>query len=265
MTDIHLQPEKNAVEGFKLAIDSVNKLKPDFVITGGDLIMDALEANYGRADSLYQLYMKTIKNVEVPVYNTLGNHEVFAWYKGSGADTLHPEKGKTMFQNRLGKTYYSFDHKGWHFLILDSVEEAEDDEGYVGGISQDQLEWIKEDLSKIQKDVPICVSVHIPVLTIMTQIYYGGTNKPIGKGLAITNFKDLLELFDEHNLKLVLQGHTHILEDIYIDGIHYLTSGAVSGRWWTGDLEGCEEGFLLLKVKGDEFDWEYVDYGWTVE
>ena len=29
LTDIHLQPELNAVEGFKQAIDTVNKLNPD--------------------------------------------------------------------------------------------------------------------------------------------------------------------------------------------------------------------------------------------
>jgi len=42
LTDIHVQPEKSAMTGFQQAIDSVNKLNPDFVITGGDLIMYAL-------------------------------------------------------------------------------------------------------------------------------------------------------------------------------------------------------------------------------
>ena len=56
MADIHLTPERNAVQGFKKAIKTVNNLAPDFVITGGDLIMDALEQTYERADSLYNLY-----------------------------------------------------------------------------------------------------------------------------------------------------------------------------------------------------------------
>ena len=62
MTDIHIQPEENAVAGFTQALDSVNKLNPDFILTGGDLIMDALGQSYGRADSLYNLYMEVIKN-----------------------------------------------------------------------------------------------------------------------------------------------------------------------------------------------------------
>lgn len=39
LTDIHVQPETRATEGFKAAITEVNKLKPEFVITGGSLWM----------------------------------------------------------------------------------------------------------------------------------------------------------------------------------------------------------------------------------
>ena len=42
MTDIHLQQELRAEEGFAKAIAKVNDLNAEFVITGGDLIMDAL-------------------------------------------------------------------------------------------------------------------------------------------------------------------------------------------------------------------------------
>jgi len=52
LTDIHLQPELEAVEGFRKAIDTINALHPDFVLTGGDLVMDALDETYGRADPL---------------------------------------------------------------------------------------------------------------------------------------------------------------------------------------------------------------------
>ncbi|MFO7670024.1 MAG: hypothetical protein R6W31_10235, partial [Bacteroidales bacterium] len=40
LTDIHLQPELNAVAGFQKAIDTINQIRPDFVLTGGDLVMD---------------------------------------------------------------------------------------------------------------------------------------------------------------------------------------------------------------------------------
>jgi Icc protein len=80
MSDIHVQFEQNAPQGFKQAIDSINKINPDFVITGGDLIMDALGQSYGRADSLYNLFGELTKNLKMPVYNTMGNHEIYGLY-----------------------------------------------------------------------------------------------------------------------------------------------------------------------------------------
>ena len=66
LTDIHVEPERHAEEGFLQAIDSVNKLSPDFVITGGDLIMDALGQSYGRVDSLYNIYTTMVKGFHMP-------------------------------------------------------------------------------------------------------------------------------------------------------------------------------------------------------
>jgi len=51
--------------------------------------MDALGQTYGRSDSLYNLYEETIKNLEMPIYHTMGNHEVFGLYERSGIDTFN--------------------------------------------------------------------------------------------------------------------------------------------------------------------------------
>jgi hypothetical protein len=64
------------------------------------------------------------------------------------------------------------------------------------------------------------------------------------------------------NLKLVLQGHQHYYEDLLVDGVHFITGGAVSASWWDGPLGPLEEGFVMIRVYGDKFRTEYVDYGW---
>jgi Icc protein len=133
MTDIHIEPGQNAPQGFKQAMDSINLLKPDFVITGGDLIMDALGQKYSRADSLYNLYGQLIKDLKMPVYNTMGNHEIYGLYKESGADRTNPEFGEKMFEKRLGKSYYSFEHKGWKFYIINSIEDTRRN-SYIGWV-----------------------------------------------------------------------------------------------------------------------------------
>ena len=263
LTDIHLQYKSNAVEGFKQAIDTINIINPDFVITGGDLIMDALGQTYGRADSLYNLYTEVTKDFNMPLYNTLGNHEIYGIYKKSGADKTHPEYGEKMFEKRLGNSYYAFDHKGWKFIIINSVEDTKRNR-YIGLIDEEQIEWIKEELQNTDSSTPIVISTHIPFITIYNQIYAGST-VPNDSSLVVANSKEVLEIFKDHNLKLVLQGHLHTVEDICVDGVHFITGGAVSARWWSGANRGFEEGFVLISVKGDNFDWQYLDYGWEVK
>jgi 3',5'-cyclic AMP phosphodiesterase CpdA len=260
MTDIHLQPEAKAVEGFHMAIDTVNKLNPDFVLTGGDLIMDALGQSWDRADQLYKIYKDASAAFKMPVYNTMGNHEIFGIYARSGIDPSHPEYGESMYEQRIGKRYYSFDHKGWHFMILDGIEDT-GESSYIGYIDQEQMDWIRTDLQGISDSIPIAISTHIPLITAATQLEYGSL-KPNGKGTVVNNTIEVLELFENHNLKLVLQGHLHLIEDIYAQGIHFITGGAVSARWWSGPYNGMEEGFMLFHVKDDKFSWEYIDYGW---
>ena len=261
MTDIHVQPEHQAAEGLLKAIEVTNSLNPDFVITGGDLIMDALGQTKERADSLYQLYIELEKNFNMPVYNTPGNHEHYAFYKKEEISRDDPDYGDKMFERYIGKTHYSFDHKGWHFIILNSIMETEE-RGYRGGVSPDQIEWLENDLKGIDKDTPIVMSVHIPLVTAMNQYREGGLTVT-GKGSVINNSKEVLDLFTDKNLKLVLQGHLHYLEDIYMMGkTHFITGGAVSSDWWRGPRFGMEEGFVRIKVDGDDFTWEYIDFGW---
>ena len=264
MTDIHIQPERNAIEGFKKAIDKVNEMNPDFVLTGGDLIMDALATGYDRADSLYNIYKENVKLINAPVYNTIGNHEVFGWYEKSGVDRNHPEFGKSMYLKRIGKTYYSFTFKNIKIFVLDSIEETPEKGRYYGFINKEQIEWLKDELSKTDTSMILIVSSHIPLLTSFSQVR-NGAMAANERGLVVENSKQVLDLFKGHNLRLVLQGHLHFFEDINIQNkIRFITGGAVSARWWTGQNEGLEEGFVLVKIKDGEIKAEYIDYGWNV-
>ncbi|MCK5068353.1 MAG: metallophosphoesterase, partial [Bacteroidales bacterium] len=222
LTDIHLQPERGAETGFQWAINEVNKRNPDFVLTGGDMVMDVLNQSYGRSDSLYNLYIKLSGNFKMPVYNTVGNHEVYGWHRNEKGIEQHPEFGKKMFETRLGERYYSFNHKGWHFIILDAIYRGEEG-GYIGRVDEEQIIWLAEELQKVDKETPIAVSVHIPFITSATQLMRGSMAAN-SEGSVINNSLEVLGLFSEHNLRLVLQGHLHYLEDIYVQNqVHFIT------------------------------------------
>ncbi len=263
VTDIHVTEDRHADEGLIQAIDTINKIAPDFVITGGDNIMDALGQTPGRSDTAYTLFSETMKNLKVPFYSTMGNHEVFGLYESSGVKPTDEEYGKQMYENRLAKRYYSFDHKGWHFIVLDAIGFT-DDRHYYGHIDEEQLEWLKSDLEKTGKETPVVVSTHIPLLSIGAQIMSDPT-AGFSKSEVVTNANDVRKILEQHNTKIVLQGHLHFLEDIDYNGIHYITGGAVSAEWWTGPRFGMEEGFLKVDVSGDNFTWDYIDFGWETK
>ena len=263
MTDIHVEPERHATDGLLQAIDTINKLKPDFVLTGGDNIMDALGQNWERSDSLYNLFKTTISNLKMPVYSTMGNHEVFGLYNESGISPDNLYYGKKLYENRIVKRYYSFDHKNWHFIVLDGIGFT-DDRHYFGIVDSTQMLWLKNDLASVKINNPIAVSIHVPLLSIGEQIMAGPTSA-LSRSSVITNANEVRKLLEQYNVKLVLQGHLHFLEDINYNGIHYITGGAVCSNWWQGTRYGMQEGFVKIDVSGEDFTWKYVDFGWDPE
>ena len=63
----------------------------------------------------------------------------------------------------FGPSYYSFDHKGVHFIAIDNVSDAS------ARIGETQLAWVKEDLAKQDKDARIVVFTHRPLFDLMPQ------------------------------------------------------------------------------------------------
>ena len=77
--------------------------------------------------------------------------------------------------------------------------------------------------------------------------------------------KEVLDLFAERNLVLVLQGHLHVNELLQWRKTKFLMGGAICGQWWRGAWEGTEEGFVFATLEGGRVEWEYVDYGWEAK
>ena len=263
MTDIHMTYQDQATEGFQKAIDKAESLKPDFIVTGGDLIMDALSQSYSRADSLYNLYTGMTKRFNHTVYNCIGNHEIWAWDKNTKVDTTLADYGRGMYTKRIKPAYYSSNMNGWHFIFLSSIQR---DYGglYVGGIDAKQMEWIQEDLANVDTKTPVAIVTHIPFMTLQAQYFYGSLANN-AKGDVICNAKETLSLFKKHNLKLVLQGHLHYYEKLEISGITFITGGAVCGSWWKGPYSSTQEGFVVIDAEAEKINASYVDYGWEVK
>ncbi len=267
-TDVHLMPHKHVIDGFNQAIVSINGLKPEphFVIIGGDLVENRYTRTLDNAEKMFNLYQKTTMKFRMPVHNVLGNNDVIRIFDESGEDSSHPDNDKGLFKRRLGNgaTYRSFDYNGWHFVLLDSIGKTENG-AYRGYIDDDQLNWLKNDLDKTGTERPVCVALHIPLVTSYIQIESDNMSAP-PRYLVVNNGTKVIKLLSEYNVRLVLQGHLHVVEEIKYKKTSYITGGILSGaKWESPSWLGHPNGFVVVDVKGDEFSWKFQSYKWTLQ
>lgn len=259
-TDAHLQPELNGLIGTDMAFKKGRMIKADFAINGGDHVFDALGVPKQRALQLFDLYDKTEQDLGLKLYHTVGNHDVCGVYPASGMAEDDPLYGKKLFEQRFGKTYYAFDHKGYHFVVLDSVG-ITNDRSYEGRIDAEQLKWFAGDLAGVAAGTPIVVVAHIPLVTAYLAYMPEMPVPPPHHSLSVANANEVLALLEGHNVIGVLQGHTHVNETVTWKGVPYITCGAVCGNWWHGTHLGTPEGFTVVTLAGGKMTTRYETYG----
>ncbi|MDQ2832327.1 MAG: metallophosphoesterase [Acidobacteriota bacterium] len=257
-TDAHLQPELGAAAACSKCFAQMNAAKPEFCIAGGDQVFDVCEQDLSRAHMLFKFYRQTESELACKVYHTVGNHDVIGLNQKSPIEPGDHEYGKKLYEDNFGKLYYSYDYKGWHFIVLDSIG-IEYYKIFTSHFDGAQLNWLEADLAAVSHTTPIIVVSHVPIASMLGSFSSESTSGPIaGNSYAVHG------LLARHNVKLVLQGHLHLWEKTQYHGTEYLISGAVSGNWWKGRQEdGSAEGYTLCQVRGHEVFTSYVTYPWV--
>ncbi len=225
------------------AVEDVNALdpQPDFVLFGGDL------AQLGRADEL-ALGHELLKGVKAPLRMMVGEHD---WYFDLG------EKWRDMF----GKDHYSFEHKGVHFVVLNSVVEKDfwTPKGYtpaermaiVSGLDDNrrspfevgeaQRDWLKGDLSRVKKSTPLVVFSHSPLYKLY---------KPWN--FWTDDAEDVQAILAPFDTTTVIHGHTHQLLTNRVGNIHF--HGMLSTAWpWPYAPQGLPE-YTVQMLRPDPFN-----------
>ena len=162
-----------------------------------------------------------------------------------------PLYGKSAFEQRFNtKTYRSFDHSGYHFILLDAIQITPTRE-FDAAIDPAQLTpGLAADLAATPAGTPIIVACHVPLVSSVVQYAPPGDKIGSAKGLLLGNTSAVLPLFEGHNIITALpQGHTHINETVYWRDIPFITSGAVSGNWWHGSPLGYTRGLHCSRAR----------------
>ncbi len=141
------------------AIARINALPqaPDFILHTGDLTHLAAAEEF---DTLEQL-LKGLKTKQI--FFVPGEHDV------TGDDgKLYLERfGK----NAKGQGWYSFDHRGVHFVGLVNVVEIQ--QNGLGALGEEQLKWLEQNLKGRSAEMPIVVFAHIPLWAVYPQWGWG--------------------------------------------------------------------------------------------
>jgi UDP-2,3-diacylglucosamine pyrophosphatase LpxH len=258
MSDIHVKPSEVAEAGMSKMLRNINQLKqtPDFIINGGDSIMDALAANKEKTRIQWELFNKILAaENKLPVKHCMGNHDIWGWQlkEDIKADPLY---GKAWWLKETGytKTYYSFTHRNWHFIVLDSTQENTDG-GYIALLDNDQYTWLETELNN-NKEKFICIVSHIPIMSFCSAMFFkdmlpNGDWK-LSRALLHTDARKIKALFKQHtNIKTCLSGHIHLQDEVNYLGIKYYCNGAVSGNWWNGAFQDFAPAYALFDFNND--------------
>ncbi|KKL50892.1 hypothetical protein LCGC14_2300960, partial [marine sediment metagenome] len=171
--DTHIAEPREMLR-FRRFLHTIKAEKVDFLLMLGDLCAHAPE------------YLPQIKEVAdlsgLKVHAVSGNHD--------DNYARNPE----WYRKPFGRMYYSFEHKGVHFVMNWSQSQP--------------TEWVKKALAAVPPDRPIIFCQHYPP-----------TGRNAEGELAAT-------LAKYPNVKLILSGHTHRHADKTLGGIRSVTLGA---------------------------------------
>jgi Icc protein len=186
ISDSHIgfnRPANPDVAGtLQAAVDQINALEqtPDLVIHTGDL---SHLAKPGEFDSMEQI-LRGLKQKQI--FYVPGEHD----FTGDGGKRYLERFGK----GTMGTGWYSFDHKGVHFVALNNVAQLEG----LGKIGREQLNWLKSDLAAVAASTPVVVFAHIPLWAVYPEWGWGTQDG-----------EEALDLLKRFGSLTVLNGHIH--------------------------------------------------------
>ncbi len=220
-----------------------------FGLSLGDLVGDDLD--------LHQPYAEAVKNVGIPWYNVIGNHDID--YDAT-ADSLSDDT----YEAHFGPANYSFNYGKAHFIILDNIlyPDPRDGEGYQAGFRKDQLDFVENDLKFVPKDHLIVLAFHIPLFS---------------PSFRNEDRQRLFRLLREYPQTMSISAHTHQQRQhlhtretgwLQDKPHHEYNAGTTSGDWYSGELDengipyatmrdGTPKGYAFLKIKGNQYAIDY--------
>jgi hypothetical protein len=141
----------------RLALGKINALPGtlDLLLHRGDISHSSKPAEFDTAQQM----VKSVKAGET--FYVPGEHDIAT---DDGAMYL-----ERFGKGTLGRGWYSFNHKGVHFVGLNNCQQVD----AMGLLGADQLRWLKGDLASLSSSTPIVIFAHIPLWMVYPEWGWG--------------------------------------------------------------------------------------------
>jgi len=260
ITDIHVRQDTISQAGMSQALNHLQRKagKIDFIINGGDAIMDALDADRDKTKTQFGIFKNILQqDNSLPIYHCIGNHDVWGWFIKENKPEQDRLYGKVWVveEFNMPRRFYSFSRDRWHFIVLDSTQ-LNPAGGYIARLDPEQLDWLQQELKQVPPDKYICLVSHIPILSICAGLFFdkteGNGDLKIQRNLMHTDFLSLKKIFLQYpNIRTCISGHIHLQDELDYLGIKYYCNGAVSGNWWKGSFQEFAPAYAVLEFYDD--------------
>ena len=230
----------------------------------GDIVGDDLD--------LYDQTRELTSLLNGPARFLPGNHDL-------DLDADYDHRFDT-YRSQFGPDYYSYDAGDVHVVSLNTVQHSRGapyNGTYNGGIDDEQLAWLRQDIANTPEDKLIVLATHIPLLNWHDQ---GSDRHQVDQVQAI---HDIIG----DRPAVAFGGHSHTLEvmregdsmegwkNLYgVDELPFdhITAGAISGDWYTGRVteagyptalqrDGAVPGVFTLEAHGNRYEDSFIGTG----
>lgn len=207
----------------------------------------------------------------VPLFPVIGNHD---------NDPAVPHSANTDFlaaklwRDVVCPNYYSYNLGKVHYVVLDNIVYQNDtlpagkkarkgvwgQRNYNAAVTEQQINWLRQDLALVDKQMPVVVCSHIPTFRLNSHFSTFG---------SLQNYKELASCFDGFKNVHFVSGHTHVNFNAHPSEYPHIMEhniAAICASWWiTGKLTGTDmctdgspAGYSRWIVRGDSIEWKYA-------
>lgn len=242
LSDVHYADREPAAPRYyrqslskvKECVDLMNQQKVDFIIELGDFKDQDPVSNEANTLKYLTEIEKVFHQYNGPTYHVLGNHDM---------DGISKEQFLSRITNTgipTSESYYSYNMKGFHFVVLDGNFTREGNAYDHGNFTWDntlipdsELNWLKDDLKN--NELPVIVFIHQML------------DDSKSKEQSVYNAAEVRQVLEQSGKVIcVFQGHVHEERYSLINHIHYYSMMALV------DYDGPENNsYMIASIYSD--------------